>query len=85
MIKKNDKYYCHITFELSKAEVTCTGHYGMIGIDTNPNGLALTMIDNKGNYKWHTYLKQHELLYAKGKRRENLCGELVKYGRKCML
>jgi IS605 OrfB family transposase len=50
----------------------------MIGIDTNPDGFALTMIDNKGNYKWHTYLKQHELLYAKGNRRENLCGELVK-------
>jgi IS605 OrfB family transposase len=78
MIKKKDKYYCHITFELAKAEVTCTGHYGVIGIDTNPDGFALTMIDNKGNYKWHTYLKQHELLYAKGNRRENLCGELVK-------
>jgi len=24
-----------------------------------------------------TYLKQHELLYCKGNRRENLCGELV--------
>jgi IS605 OrfB family transposase len=78
MIKKNDKYYCHITFELPKAEITCTGHYGMLGIDTNPDGFALTMVDNKGNYKWHTYLKQHELLYAKGNRRENLCGELVK-------
>lgn len=36
------------------------------------------MIDNKGNYKWHTYLKQHELLYARTNRRENLCGELAK-------
>lgn len=77
MIKKNDKYYCHITFELAKADVIYTGHNGIIGIDTNPDSFALTMIDNKGNYKWHTYLKQHELLYAKGNRRENLCGELV--------
>jgi IS605 OrfB family transposase len=51
---------------------------GMIGIDTNPDGFALTMIDNKGNYKWHTYLKQSELLYARSNRRENLCGELAK-------
>lgn len=78
MIKKNNKYYCHITFELPKPEVTCTGRSGMIGVDTNPNGFALTMIDNRGNHKWHTYLKQHELLYDKGNRRENLCGELVK-------
>mgnify|MGYP000870016987 FL=1 len=78
MIKKNGKYYCHITFELPKTETIYTGHNGIIGIDTNPNGFALTMIDNKGNYMWHTYLKQHELLYVKGNCRENLCGELVK-------
>ena len=78
IIKKNRKYFCYITFELEKPEVIYTGHNGMIGIDTNPDGFALTMVDNHGNYKWHTYLKQHELLYAKGNRRENLCGELVK-------
>lgn len=78
MIKENNKYYCHITFELPKAEIIYTEHNGIIGIDTNPDGFALTMIDNKGNHKWHTYLKQHELLYAKGNRRENLCGELAK-------
>lgn len=50
----------------------------MIGIDTNPDGFALTMIDNKGNYKKHKYIKQHELLYARNSRRNNLCGELVK-------
>ena len=77
LIKRNGRYYAHITFELPKTEVIYTGHSGMIGIDTNPNGFALTMIDNKGNYKWHTYLKQHELTYTKGNRRENLCGELV--------
>ncbi|MCT8977970.1 IS200/IS605 family accessory protein TnpB-related protein [Clostridium sp. CX1] len=78
MIKKKDKYYCHITFGLAKSDEVYTGHNGLIGIDTNPDGIALTMIDNKGNYKWHTYLKQHELLYARSNRRLNLCGELVK-------
>jgi IS605 OrfB family transposase len=78
MIKKKGKYYCHITFELPKSDEIYTGHNGIIGIDTNPDGVALTMIDNKGNYKWHTYLKQNELLYARSTRRLNLCGELVK-------
>jgi len=36
------------------------------------------MIDNKGNYKWHYYLKNTELLTAKGNRRINLCGEMIK-------
>ncbi|WP_242865905.1 IS200/IS605 family accessory protein TnpB-related protein [Desnuesiella massiliensis] len=78
LLKRDGKYYCHITFELPKTEVVYTGHNRVIGIDTNPDGFALTMIDNKGNYKWHTYLKQHELLYARTNRRENLCGELAK-------
>ncbi len=78
IIKKNGKYYCHITFELPKTKVIYTGHNEIIGIDTNPDGFALTMIDNKGNHKWHTYLKQHELVYARGNRRINLCGELVR-------
>jgi len=77
IMKRSGRYYVHITFEMQKPKIIYTGHNGMIGIDTNPNGFALTMIDNKGNYKWHTYLKQHELTYTKGNRRENLCGELV--------
>jgi IS605 OrfB family transposase len=81
LIRKNDRYYCHITFEedvVMKFEVLNTGHNGMIGIDTNPDGLALTMIDSKGNYKWHTYLRIGELNYTGSNRRQNLCGELVK-------
>ena len=78
IIKRNGKYYAHITFELPKTEEIYTCHKETIGIDTNPNGFALTCIDNNGNYKWHKYLKQHELLYARSNKRNNLCGELVK-------
>ncbi len=51
---------------------------GVIGIDTNPDGLALTRLDKDLNYKNSQYLKEHELLYARSNRRDNLCGELVK-------
>jgi len=78
ILKRNGSYYCHISFDSPDADVIYTGHGGMIGIDTNPDGFALTMVDKKGNYKWHCYLKQHELTYAKTNRRTNLCGELAK-------
>lgn len=79
LIKRDGKYYAHITFELPEINTNYTAHKCIIGIDTNPNGFALTCIDNnKGNYKWHKYLKQHELLYARSNRRKNLIGELVK-------
>jgi len=78
ILKRNNKYYVHITFEMKQINPIYTNENGVIGIDTNPDGFALTYIDNKGNYKWHRYLKQHELLYARSNRRKNLCGELVK-------
>jgi IS605 OrfB family transposase len=78
LILKEGKIYAHITFNLEKTDLVCTGHNYTIGIDTNPDGLALTMIDNKGNYKWHIYLINSELLTANSNRRANLCGELVK-------
>ncbi|MBU3174739.1 transposase, partial [Clostridium estertheticum] len=62
LLLRDGKIYAHVTFELEKTEVTNTCHNFIIGIDTNPDGLALTMIDNKGNYKWHYYLKNTELL-----------------------
>lgn len=78
VIKKDGRYYVHITFELPHIDTKYTNKNGLIGIDTNPNGFALTYIDDKGNYKKHWYLKEHELLYARSNRRENLCGELAK-------
>ena len=78
ILRKNGKYYCHITFDLPEIKKYFTGHNSIIGIDTNPDGFALTKINNTGNYLEHRYLKQHELLYARSNRRSNLCGELVK-------
>jgi|SRR5665648_358225 len=78
LIKRDGKYYAHITFEELEAKVIYTGHLNMIGIDTNPDGFALTKINNNGNYQGHTYLKQHELTFCRSNRRTNLCGELVK-------
>ena len=78
IIKGDNKYYVHITFDIKEKPSIYTNEHGVIGIDTNPDGFALTYIDNKGNHKWHKYLKEHELLYARSNRRRNLCGELAK-------
>ena len=81
LIKKNGKIYVHITIDESKIreyEEIYIKDNGIIGIDTNPDGFALTKVYRNGNYRWSTYLKQHELLYARTNRRDNLCGELVK-------
>ncbi len=78
LIKIQCKIYVHITIDESKMreyKEIYTRDNGIIGIDTNPDGFALTKVDKDGNYKWSTYLKQGELLYARTNRRDNLCGE----------
>lgn len=77
LIKKNNKIYAHITFTLDEPPKVATAHKYMIGVDTNPDGLALTMIDRQGNYVWHTYLKDSRLIHAKSSIRDNICGELA--------
>ena len=81
LIRKNSKIYCHITIDESKIrEYTEENNIynGVIGIDTNPDGLALTRLDRFGNYKWSVYLKKSQLLYTRTNKRDNLCGNLVK-------
>ena len=81
LIKKNLRYYCHITIEetaVKEYKPLCTGHNRMAGVDTNPNGFGVTLVDKNGNYKQSVYFKQPELQYARSSRRENLCGELAK-------
>jgi len=77
LLKRDDKYYAHITFEEHVAKVIHTGHLSIIGTDTNADGFGLTEVSKQGNYQGHAYLKQHELTFCRGNRRENLCGELA--------
>jgi len=76
ILKRDGKYYAHITFEELEGKVIYTGHLSVIGTDTNPDGYGLTEVSKQGNYQGHAYLKQHELTFCRGNRRENLCGEL---------
>ena len=89
LIKKSSGYYCHITMDEAKIKdykPVYTGHCGMVGVDTNPDGYGLTVISKDGNLIEFTYIKQPELQYARCDRRENLCGEtakqVVEYARK---
>jgi len=76
ILRRDGKYYAHITFEELEAKVIYTGHVSIIGTDTNPDGFGLTEVSRQGNYQGHAYLRQHELTFCRGNRRLNLCGEL---------
>ena len=78
ILRREGKYYVHITFEELEAKVLFTGHRSMLGADTNSDGFGLTEVSRQGNYQSHAYLRQHELTFCRSDRRLNLCGELVR-------
>ncbi len=78
IIRKNSQYYCHITIEEPEPEVIFNRYNGLEGIDTNPNGLALTLISKDGNFKESCWLGNGELCNASSKRRKHIIGQIVK-------
>ena len=66
---KNGKF--HVTFSWSEQEPPKITNIskGVIGIDTNPNGEALTEINSVGNLQSHIFLKNERIQFAStGKR-----------------
>jgi IS605 OrfB family transposase len=50
LIKKDNGYAVNITLNIEKKAVITSSHQGLIGVDINPDNLAVTEIDAKGNF-----------------------------------
>lgn len=76
ILRRDGKYYLHVTIE----EETPVPYNirGAIGIDTNPDGLGITIVDCLGQYRGSRWLGAGEWTYARSNRRNNLIGETVK-------
>ena len=78
IIKKNGHFYCHITIEEDAALVITNKHLGILGIDTNPDGLALTQISADGNFKKSIFIGDGRLIDLPKEPRRQLIGLLTK-------
>jgi len=76
IIRRNGKYYIHVAIE-ENATVPYQTH-GAIGIDTNPGGLGIAIVDYLGQYRGSLWLGEGEWTYARSNRRTNLIGEKAK-------
>jgi len=70
-----NKYRVHITFDEFVPEKVVSFSYGAIGVDVNPDGIALTELSKKGNFVSSSWYSLPELTYSSTSRRENLIGE----------
>lgn len=76
IIRKNGRYYIHITIE-EEIPVPYNTYNGAIGVDTNPDGLGTARTDYLGQFKESLWLSQGEWTYARSNRRDNLNGEVA--------
>jgi len=71
------KYRVHITFdEFVPIQVASFSH-GAIGVDVNPDGVALTETERDGNLTSSQWIALPELTYSRTNRRDNLIGEVA--------
>ena len=75
---RDKKYRVHITFdEFIPIEVVSFLN-GAIGVDVNPDGIALTEISSEGNMISCQWISLPELTYSSTTKRDNLIGETAK-------
>ena len=72
------KYRVHITFDEFVPNKVCNFSHGGIGVDVNPDCIALTEIDSSGNFISSQFLALPSLTYSRRTKRDNLIGEAAK-------
>ena len=75
---KAGKYYVFIGLTIPDIQPYYTLKSGAIGIDTNPDGLAVVEIGQDGNLLEHKYLHADRLQFARFEKRKNDIEELAK-------
>jgi IS605 OrfB family transposase len=68
---RDNKFKVNISWD-DKIEIPVTTNKsnGVIGIDTNPDGLALSEINQDGNLQSHVYLKNNRIQFARSGKRD---------------
>ena len=76
ILRRDNKYYIHVSIE--EKTPAPYNYKGVLGIDTNPDGLGISQADYLGQYRGSRWLGQGEWTYARTNRRDNLISEIAK-------
>lgn len=68
---RNEKFYVYIGLEIPDIKPIYKLSNGAVGIDANPDGLALVEVDRQGNLVKHEYLSNQRIQFARHNKRKN--------------
>ena len=69
--RAGDNYYAYIGLDIPDVKPIYGFSDGCLGIDTNPDGLAVVEIDKSGNLLEHMYLTNPRIQFARHEKRKN--------------
>ena len=78
ILRRNGKYRVHISIEETEASVMTRLSNGVLGIDTNPTGLAIALLTPDGNPRWFQWHGAGDLPSRSHDAKRNDVGNLVK-------
>lgn len=76
ILRKHGRYYVHVTIE-EELPIPYNAK-GTVGVDTNPDGLGVSIADYLGQYRGSMWMPQGQWTYARSNRRTNLIGEMAR-------
>lgn len=68
---KKDKFYVYIGINIPEVKPIYRLCNGAVGVDANPDGLAVVEVDNQGNLVKHEYLSNQRIQFARHNKRKN--------------
>lgn len=68
---RNKKFYVYIGLTIPEVKPIYNLSNGAIGVDSNPDGLALVEVDREGNLSKHKYLSNQRIQFARHNKRKN--------------
>lgn len=68
---KAGKFHVYIGLDIPDVAPIYGFSKGAIGIDTNPDGLAIVEVDDQGNMVRHQYLQSQRILFARSSKRKH--------------
>jgi len=86
ILKKDNKTEVKVSWLEVKPDIKIKVNSGVIGIDCNPNGIAVVETNKEGNLLNHFYITKLRIAYTKENKRNydiyNLAKEVVEYAKK---
>ena len=75
---RNNKFKITVAYDVISTPVVTDKTLGSVGVDCNPDGVAVSELNDNGNLIKHFYLKNDKIRFARSGKRQNAIREIAK-------